>query len=269
MDKLDLRINDIEPRIKEIIESIPKTEEASLQDSLAAYGWILLDAWISWRTLRFILRKSIIGHDIPDKWVQTPSSYRAQQFFAVWRFSSDILEYIKSSTNHELKTLIDQVVQEKRNAAAHFSGKSEIHGTDCQDIKQIFDCFSTIFLLYEIRAFLSELQDKLQTQGYTNIYLYDSTGSKYEAADIDNSISIFSVNRELTLLLTDIEGRDCIIRFLPEMCTAGFKSSSQEKHSTMIIDEENRRPYVFLSNKGYYGDLDHFIKSFEKSLQPN
>ena len=55
MHRLDRYIDDIEPRLKAVIDNIPIQEEVSLQEALAAYGWVLLDSWVAWRTLRFLL----------------------------------------------------------------------------------------------------------------------------------------------------------------------------------------------------------------------
>ncbi len=77
MHKLDSKIIDVEGRIKSICQNCPKMEEASLQESLCAYAWILLDSWIAWRTLRFLLRDLSIGDENLKKWFQTPSSYTA------------------------------------------------------------------------------------------------------------------------------------------------------------------------------------------------
>lgn len=64
MHVLDRNINDIEPRIYAIYTNISKQEDPSLQGALAAYGWILLDSWIAWRTLRFLMRRVDLSEKI-------------------------------------------------------------------------------------------------------------------------------------------------------------------------------------------------------------
>ena len=98
MHRLDNHIRDIEPRIEAIYNNAPKQEEASLQESLSSYGWILLDSWVAWRTLRFVLKDAKISQDIHEKWFQTPSSYNASQLKAVWRFrEADLKESLINS----------------------------------------------------------------------------------------------------------------------------------------------------------------------------
>ena len=75
MHVLDSYINDIEPRIRAVCNNSPKQEDAALQEALASYGWILLDSWIAWRTLRFLIRDVYLDENVQKKWIQTPSSY--------------------------------------------------------------------------------------------------------------------------------------------------------------------------------------------------
>ena len=109
MHRLDSYINDIEPRIKAIYENVPKQEEPSLQESLASYGWILLDAWVAWRTLRFLLREAYIEDSVHDKWFQTPSSYNASQLMSVWKFNVQTCTYLEGLTGKSFKELIDNL----------------------------------------------------------------------------------------------------------------------------------------------------------------
>ena len=68
MHILDNHINNMSSRIEAIFENGPKQEEISLQESLASYGWILLDSWIVWRTMRFLIKDMDIDENIQKKW---------------------------------------------------------------------------------------------------------------------------------------------------------------------------------------------------------
>lgn len=111
MHRLDGLINDIEPRIISICDNAPKQEEPSLQTSLSSYGWILLDSWVAWRTLRFLLKEAYIDECVSEKWFQTPSSYTASQLRAVWGFSDSTTDYLYSTTGKRFNALINDTIQ--------------------------------------------------------------------------------------------------------------------------------------------------------------
>ena len=107
MNVLDNHITDLDNRIKEICEIAPSVEQSSIQESLSSYGWILLDSWIAWRTLRFLLKDQDIKLDIQRKWFQTPSSYTASQIKAVWHFDENVDTYLIKHLGYGLKCTID------------------------------------------------------------------------------------------------------------------------------------------------------------------
>lgn len=260
MHRLDNIINDIEPRIVSICDNAPREEEPSLQETLTAYGWILLDSWIAWRTLRFLLRETYIDETVHDKWFQTPASYTASQLKAVWKISELVLEYIKDNTGKSFKELIDKTVQDKRNASAHFSKKKIINGSDSQEIRRIFGVLSKVFLLYENDAFQKKLGNRLLADGYSGFCLSYSNGGKYIIENFNSSINDFAVC-ELYSLMCYKDDKEYIISFEKNGCKAGFRTQNEEGYSMGDVINLQNNKYCFLSNKGFYLNFDLFYST--------
>ena len=157
MNVLDNHITDLDNRIKDICEIAPTVEQSSIQESLSSYGWILLDSWIAWRTLRFLIKDQDISVETQRKWFQTPSSFTASQIKAVWHFGDNVDTFLNENAGHGLKYLIDNEIEKLRNASAHFSDGGVVNGSDYQKIGNYHQLLSNIFLLYEIISFFISL----------------------------------------------------------------------------------------------------------------
>lgn len=261
MHRLDNHIRDIEPRIEAIYNNAPKQEEASLQESLSSYGWILLDSWVAWRTLRFVLKDAKISQDIHEKWFQTPSSYNASQLKAVWRFREADLNYLEIQTGKKFKGLIDETIQKKRNSCAHFTKQSSIPGQDSQEIKLIFKSLSKLFLLYETNAFLDVVINKLLKYGYYNYIINFENGNTYSLSQFKDSIDDFFHNFPFTLNCQDLEHK-YFVEFTSHGCEAGIIVNERIIEIKSVINDE-QNPYMFFSNKGYYQNVDLFVETIK------
>lgn len=162
MHVLDRNINDLELRIKDIYNYNPEEENTSLQTSLSAYGWILLDAWVAWRSLRFLLKDTYIDDNVLDKWFQTPSSYTAAQIKAVWKFDDSAEKFIDNRTNKGLKSLFDGTIQANRNAAAHFTKKLKLKVRIVKILNSFLRLYQKFFCFMKLKLFLSELLKNYQ-----------------------------------------------------------------------------------------------------------
>ena len=261
MHRLDSCINDIEPRIKAIYAYTPKQEESSLQQSLSSYGWILLDSWIAWRTLRFLLRETKISDDVHSKWFQTPSSYTASQLRAVWHFSQSTIEYLEIRTGKNFRDLIDRTIQEKRNSSAHFTQNNAVLGTDSQEIKEIYKTLSRVFLFYETGNFISVVCDKLALKGYSNFRINYTCDEIYTIDTFLDTIKSYSKCDEFALICNNNDESEYVIQFKKDGCEAGsVNAKTQELHLQNVMNEE-QSVYCFWSNKGFYRDVELFVST--------
>lgn len=121
MHVLDSKITEIEERIKEVVKYAPEQEGTTMQETVLSYGWILLDSWIAWRTLRFLLRGVSTIEKVQQKWLQTPSSYNFAQLGAVWGFKDITKDYFNNTVGKNGKEIFNDLIQKKRNASAHFA----------------------------------------------------------------------------------------------------------------------------------------------------
>jgi hypothetical protein len=263
MHRLDSHINDIEPRIKAIFENAPKQEEASLQQSLASYGWILLDSWVAWRTLRYLLKETYIDDKVNEKWFQTPSSYTASQLKAIWKFTEKTFEYISTITGKNFRDLVDMTIQGKRNSSAHFTKRSEVSGVDSQEIKNIFQALSKVFLLYETDSFLKIVCDKLSNNGYINFIISYSDDENYNIEQFTDSINIYARSSEFLLKYFDDKNREYRVFFHKDGCKAGCKNEESEEFSLKNVVNNEQAKYDFFGNKGFYQNIDLFVSTIE------
>ncbi len=268
MHRLDVYINDIVPRIKAICKYSVKLEEPSLQESLVSYGWIMLDSYIAWRTLRFLLRDSYIDEAVQEKWFKTPSSYTASQLKAIWNFSEDSLSYIERELGRSLKNIIDREIQEKRNACAHYSYNRTVNGMDSQRIKKLYDILSKVFMMYEFYAFLKRVCEKIKNVninminvsllGNDDIILFEC----YLDDFINNTIN-FAKTKKVILSYTTNEDKVLHkIEFSEEGCSVFNKG----KYEAIYKKNENGilKKYEFFRNKGYYREIDKFVDSLDE-----
>lgn len=263
MHRLDSYINDIEPRIKAIYENAPMQEEPSLQESLASYGWILLDAWVAWRTLRFLLKEIHIDESVHDKWFQTPSSYSASQLMSVWKFNVQTCTYLERLTGKRFKELIDQTIQRKRNSSAHFSKKSVVTGADSQEIKKIYHALSTVFLFYETGIFLKNVCYKLAEGGYRSFEITYSKDENYAIEGFLDSIESYSQYKCFILTCNDGNKKYAIL-FEKTGCKAGKMDSALETSNLHDVVNSEQSIYNFFGNKGFYQKIDLFVKTVEE-----
>ena len=270
MHRLDGHIKDIEPRILAICKHAPEQEEASLQQSLSAYGWVLLDSWVAWRTLRYLLKSTFIEENVDEKWFSTPSSYTASQLKAVWGIEEKTTTYIKTRTNKSFRELIDNTIQKKRNAAAHFTKKMGINGNDYNDIKLYFDILSKVFLLYETGAFIEDMSKILESKGYGGFRIIYPDG---EIIDLDENIKKTFVNSIETyfkyssfIFVFEAEQKKCSISFNRDGCEVEIKDSEGKTVNKTFILDDNRKEYIFFENKGYYLDICQFVSKVMSAL---
>lgn len=264
MHRLDNYINDVEPRIKSIYENAPKQEEPSLQESLASYGWILLDAWVAWRTLRFLLKDTYIADSVHEKWFQTPSSYSASQLMSVWKFNDSTLKYLEENTGKKFKRLMDDTIQLKRNSSAHFTKKSTVTGADSREIKNIFQALSTVFLFYETGMFLKRICEKLAEKGYRFFKIFFT---KYDSCAVEvflEKITIYSQLKCFALICIDENNKRYIIFFDKTGCKAGRLSSAKETDKLFDVVNDEQSTYNFFANKGFYLQMDLFVRTVEE-----
>lgn len=261
MHRLDNHIRDIEPRIVAVYNNVPRQEEISLQESLASYGWILLDSWIAWRTLRFVLKDAIISPDVNEKWFQTPSSYNASQLMAIWRFDKNSIDYLEHQTGKNLKTLIE-TIQNKRNSSAHFTKKSTVTGQDAQDIKMYYLTFSKLFLLYELNAFLVVVTEKLTKKGFQDFEFIFENSRKFELNQFVESIKEVSLSSPFQMNCKK-DKKQFFVKFSPLGCCAGEINDETIRYSFDVINETHNK-YDFFTNKGYYQNADLFVDTIEK-----
>ena len=260
MHSIDRYINDIEPRISAIIKSIPEQEEPSLQSSLASYGWILLDSWIAWRTMRFLLKDTKIDDGNQDKWIQTPSSYTSSQLRAAWKLSDSTIEYLKSTTNKSFQEMIDNTVQKKRNSSAHFNRKSQITGTDFQEIKLIFEQLSIVFRAYEIDSFIQAVINYLSPLGYQSFETSVDDLRLTNNGRVIDDINRFAMASHININCCDKCNKQFLFSASKDGCQA--KSSDANEWNDVINDEVSS--YMLLGNKGYYLNVSLFCETLEK-----
>lgn len=262
MHRLDGHINNIEPRIKAIYENISKQEEPSLQESLSSYGWILLDSWVAWRTLRFLLKETYIDEGVNKKWFNTPSSYTASQLKAIWRFNDATLKYAEEKTGKSFKELIDNTIQKKRNASAHFTGGFEVQGQDATQIKNYYEILSKVFLFYETGSFLKAISVKMSKESFCVVFGDDvrCTVDEY-FKHITNYVS----EKRFRLIFADANHENCSLVFSEDGCFAEKKSGTSENNSLSIVNDSVKK-YDFFTNKGFYCNVELFVKTVEEKM---
>ncbi len=250
MHCIDKYINNIEPRIESIIKNIPIQEEASLQSSLASYGWILLDAWISWRTIRYLLRDAQVDDQNQEKWIQTPSSYTSAQLCAAWNIKQETKDYIKRITDIKFNTLIDSI-QQKRNSSAHISKIEGIQGSDSRDISLYFEQLSFVFRSYEIDSFYNRVKSYLAQKGYRDFQLYmDEKPITETKTNLDTYVKANSIS----FICNDgISAYEFISNH--DGCQA---RKQNEKTQWKIVANEQVPLYSLWKNKGYYLGINLF-----------
>lgn len=264
MHRLDGHINDIEPRIVAIYDNVAKQEEPSLQESLSSYGWILLDSWVAWRTLRFLLREIDIADNVHEKWFQIPSSYTANQLKAIWNFSDIVLNYVKEQTGKSFIDLINNTIQKKRNSSAHFTTRAEITGMDANEIKKIYLCFSKIFLFYETEKFLQRLDSNLERTGCAD-FCVRINNNTYPVNNFYKSFEQYVDVTEFFVEYVDKNKENRVLVFNQGGCYTRKKidTCSDEVDNNVINDKV--RKYYFFGNKGFYRDIELFISSVNNS----
>lgn len=269
MHRLDGHINDLEPRIRAIYKYASMQEEVSLQESLSSYGWILLDSWVAWRTLRFLLREANIDEKVNDKWFQTPGSYNASQLRAVWKFEEKTLEYIEKQTGKGFRNLIDNTIQTKRNASAHFTKKTEIKGADSQDIRKIFEVMSNVFRLYENYNFWICMCEKMEKRGYTDFRVIFSNGNVCSMNNLLDSIEDY-MNSDSYQIAFENHADSYKIKVTFNKCGC-FVEAYKKGQKCDAVDVINNQysSYNVLGNKGFYQNIDLFIDTLCDCIKKN
>lgn len=277
MHVLDSKITEIEERIEEVIKYAPQQEGTTMQETVLSYGWILLDSWVAWRTLRFLLRGVSTIEQVQEKWLQTPSSYSSAQLGAVWGFKDITAEYFNSTMGRDGKGIFNELIQKKRNASAHFSPKTSdadtnISGSDTNVIQMLYKGLSTAFLFYESMAFWKDVQALLAQRGYgkLKVLIKDATGEEKEFGmdSIDNALPTFNKNSGYRVVFNNEENRSCMIIVKSNYCKIGFSSDSDEKElqEGHFLKAEDGKYYNLLDNKGYYVHIAEFVQNIDSSL---
>lgn len=260
MNVLDNHITDIDKRIKDICQIAPTLEGPSIQESLSSYGWILLDSWIAWRTLRFLIKDQEMKPDIQKKWFQTPSSFSASQIRAVWQFGDNLDSFLNQRTSHGLRYLIDEEIEKARNFSAHFSTGGVINGSDYQKISSYYNLFSNIFLLYEIFSFYVSLSTFVVKSEESSLTMIDGEGKNiFEYSNgnqpIDYNLKIIDLETVSVVKISFYKkGKSFFLNFDRDGCYLNDEFESR-------IGEFN-----IFTNKGYYRDIS-LIKERLKKLE--
>ena len=257
MHVLDPKINDIVPRLEDIYRSASEVEPSSTQESLSSYGWILLDSWITWRTLRFLLRKTEIDEVVCKKWFQTPSSYTGAQIYAAWRFNDDVLQYIDQQLGQSAKKVMDDEIVKRRNTAAHFNGGVPIRGNDYSRIQAIFNCFSKVFLFIELSSFLHDFEAILQKDNYVDMKIITNDGKSYSTTDFSTAIGSFSTSSCVKITFMNQTSDYYIVTLDISGCRTGCGKDPTTIEQKTVINKEGL-PYLLLTNNGYYLPVQSF-----------
>ena len=294
MHRLDSYIQAIEPRICAICKNANKTSELAVElpEALTSYGWILLDSWVAWRTLRYLLRDTHISDSVHEKWFKTPSSYTASQLKAIWGFEENVDKYVEKimGSGQSVKSLFDKQIQKKRNASAHFSITDAFNprGDEHDTIKKIFNALSKVFLFYEVGSFIKSISLRLCGSGYTNFRVqfgpndepikYDCFFQRMDKfveglkdrCDDDKKKDKKALDKdeeEKTLIyLFSRHDDEYTIKFLVEGCYVGKKEANGDIKCRFIKSEKIKK-YVIFENKGYYTDIDSFIRAVLEAIE--
>ena len=161
MEKLNIKIAEMRNKIIDICLNIHSIENNTFQDAIAAYTWNLLDSYVAWRTLRYLLRDTIIDDEVDEKWYSTPSSYRCASLKPIWKFGKVVEELSKNECGKKFSSLIDDEIQKNRNSGAHYKNEvSSITGSDIENkIKKYFIFLDKLFFIYELNATINNCFD--------------------------------------------------------------------------------------------------------------
>lgn len=199
MHKLNQKIRDIRDKLYDIFGNFSSIQNGTIQVALSSFAWILLDSYIAWRTLRFLLKDSDISDDINEKWYSTPSSYSFSQLAPIWRFDKNLNAIIKDKCNIDLKNICD-IVQSQRNICAHYKSgfNVNIRGDDIETRIRIYlICFDIIFFIYEFNAMVNKLYllYNVSHSLSTKIIINDKEEYEFETDIIKNKLfkSIFDI----------------------------------------------------------------------------
>lgn len=264
MHNLDKYIEDIVPRLDDIINHAYNSEGTTLQTSLAAYGWILLDSWITWRTTRFLLKNAYVD-DSKEKWIQTPASYTQGQLIAAWNFTEATQRYLASETGKtSYKALVEGTIIAKRNACAHSNGKVQVQGTDISDIDKIFTTFSTVFLAYEISSFIKSIEVYFLKAGYCDFNTY--LNGDIIKDNIMENLDKYSKADKILITCSDSTSCQCELLIDQDRCLARKKTDDTSAYKEVSNNVINQ--YIFWKNKGYYFGVGLFCDTVIQCWNP-
>nr|WP_298055568.1 hypothetical protein [uncultured Lachnoanaerobaculum sp.] len=276
MHVLDSKITEIEERIKEIVEYAPKQEGTTMQETVLSYGWILLDSWIAWRTLRFLLRGVSTIEKVQEKWLQTPSSYTAAQLSAVWGFKDSTRDYLEENIKNNVNQIFNDLIQKKRNASAHFAPKTSdpntnISGEDSKVIQDLYEGLSKVFLFYESMAFWKDVQTLLNYKGYEKLKVnFKCEKGETKEFEIDSKIYDallhFDKDKGYKVIFNDKDNLFFVIVVEENGCKIGFSSDTvgDALQAEDVLKFEKTKYYKLLGNKGYYVHIEEFVKNIEE-----
>lgn len=256
MHRFDNCIKDIDMRLNAIIQGTFSQEEPSLQESLASFGWILLDSAIVWRTYRYLLRDYTIPDDVHDKWFKTPSSYTASQLMAIWHFNDSVQEDIRNKTGKKFSDLINKEVQIKRNSVAHFTQERNVTGADVQEIKKIYAAMKSAFSYYELLSFVDNVNIVLKEKGVENCKVLMPNGDFYERGQFQQSIQLYEAVKEKIVLVYEYETQNKYLVLSPQGCEAG----ADIDNCNAILNDLGQS-YSFGDTKSYYMDVNVFTRN--------
>ena len=205
-----------------------------------------------------------------EKWFSTPSSYTASQLKAIWGFEESTLRIIKTKTDKSLKELIDQGIQSKRNAAAHFSKRTIVQGNDYQEIKLYFSVLSKIFLLYETASFIDSICNEFEKHEYADFVIEYSDVEFYYLEENRKSQFVETIDTyfkcDRFILKFSDKKKECRIHFLKEGCETEtidlIAGTRRIKNLVMSSSQE----YRFFENKGFYLEVDAFVNQVIQNI---
>lgn len=263
MHVLDSKICEIEGRIEEVIQYAPMQEGITMQETVLSYGWILLDSWIAWRTLRFLLKRVSTIQNVQEKWLQTPSSYTSAQVGAVWGFTDITSLYLTDRVGRDAKGIFNDLIQKKRNASAHCATKTvdpdtQITGGDNSKIQLLYKGLSHVFLFYETKAFWEDVHVILTKKGYGQLqFSFPPYSPENEVIDIsllESALPFFDKERgyKVTMLTPEDER---------------YEIKVEGKYSKIsMVSSENSRELVLKNSENKYYNCKRLISGWIPSL---
>lgn len=258
---LDTKVSEIEARIEVIISQSPKFTEgdSTIQASLLAYAWIMLDSWIAWRTLRFLIRNLDISESV-KKWFKTPSSYTGSQLYAAWGFSDSSREYLKQVCGMDIKSIIDHDIQKKRNRYAHQTDGVTNDPGDYDNLKKYYEFLKMLFCFYENISLFVDFSRVFERNGYSEScveYWKDDShigeSKIISIGDMGDSAMLYFEADEVRFICMGTDKKEKMIRFSKKPRSSEVRDS---KEMWQPLSDETDNYFRLLDSNGYCLDYE-------------